>query len=108
LNSKIQNFEQRIQSLDTELKKERRDSVNLKQIWNNSKVDESKLEEEKKKAIDLQLQLSQLADEMENLKAQHKKELSQLPREINSLKEEIKSLKNQRDSLEGLIYLLIS
>lgn len=92
---------------ESELARERKEGSVLKQMRRNSKIEETKLIEEKRKATDLQRDFQKVTDELSTLKIQVAKDSSSVTRETESLKEEIASVRSQKENLEGQPYLTL-
>lgn len=79
----------------------------LRQMRRNSKAEETKLFEEKRKNIDLQKDLQKAQDELNSFKTESSREATAINREADSLREELASLKAQRESLDGMARLFL-
>ena len=96
----MSSVEKRLELADSELQREKRDSSVLKQMRRNSKLEETKLFEEKRKAIDLQKDLQKATDDLTSFKTQAAREAAATARELDSAKDEASALRGQKESLE--------
>jgi len=76
----------------------------LRQMRRNSKAEETKLFEEKRRNIDLQKDLQKAVDDLNAFKVEASRETSSIAREADLLKEEVVTLRSQKESLEGILF----
>jgi len=100
----LSSFEKRLELSESELNRERRDSTMLRQMRRNSKAEETKLFEEKRRNIDLQKDLQKAVDDLNAFKVEASRETSSIAREADLLKEEVVTLRSQKESLEGILF----